>query len=88
MVAVFGTNMPADVGFGVRGIALEPTDELAMEWTVLALGPHMAVALIARERDGDVDETGRDEDRRFDFVITYDRAIVTAAASNMLARVP
>ena len=88
MVAVFGANMPADLGFGVRGIALEPTDALAMEWTVLALGPHMAVALIARERDGDVDETGRDEDRRFDFVITYDRAIVTAAACNMLARVP
>lgn len=88
MVAVFGANMPADLGSGVRGIALEPRDALAMEWTVLALGPHMAVALIAREHDGDVDETGPDEDRRFDFVITYDRAIVTAAASNMLARVP
>jgi hypothetical protein len=87
MVAVFGANMPADFGSGVRGVALEPDDALAMEWTVLALGPHMAAALIAREHD-DVDETRRDEDRRFDFVITYDRAIVTAAAVNLLARVP
>jgi EAL domain-containing protein (putative c-di-GMP-specific phosphodiesterase class I) len=87
MVAVFGANMPADFGSGVRGVALQPDDALAMEWTVLALGPHMAAALIAREHD-DVDETRRDEDRRFDFVITYDRAIVTAAAVNLLARVP
>jgi EAL domain-containing protein (putative c-di-GMP-specific phosphodiesterase class I)/DICT domain-containing protein len=88
MVAVFGANMPADFGAGVRGIALEPTDALAMEWTVLALGPHMAAALIAREHDDNVEETRSDEDRRFDFVITYDRAIVTAAARNLLARVP
>ena len=88
MVAVFGANMPADFGSGVRGVALDPTDALALEWTVLALGPHMAAALIAREHVDDVEETRRDEDRRFDFVITYDRAIVTAAACNLLARVP
>lgn len=88
MVAVFGANMPADFGSGVRAVALAPNDTLAMEWTVLALGPHMAAALIARERDDSVEEACRDEDRRFDFVITYDRAIVTAAACGLLARVP
>ncbi|KAA0095980.1 EAL domain-containing protein [Mycolicibacterium sp. P1-18] len=88
MVAVFGANMPADFGSGVRGVALESTDALAKEWTVLALGPHLAAALIAREHDDDGEETRRDGDRRFDFVITYDRAIVTAAACNLLARVP
>lgn len=87
MVVVFGTNMPADFGSGVRGIALEPADALALEWSVVALGPHMAAALIARERDDDAEDDRPDEDRRFDFVITYDRAIVTAAACNLLARV-
>jgi hypothetical protein len=88
LVAVFGANMPADFVSGIRGVALDPDDALAMEWTVLALGPHTAAALIAREHDDDVEASGPDEDRRFDFFITYDRAIVTAAACNLLARVP
>lgn len=64
----------------MRQIGLEPGDTLTREWIVLALGPHIAIALIARERD-DVDPNRRDEDRRFDFVITHDRAAVTPPPS-------
>ncbi len=45
------------------------------EWTVTVVGPHYAGALIARERPGAED----DRDRIFDYVITHDRSVVTAA---------
>ena len=88
LVAVFGQDLPTELGAGVRGVALHSDDPLATEWTVLALGPHTAAALIAREhRDNDAHER-RDDDRRFDFIITYDRSLVTAASCNLLDRIP
>ena len=86
LVAVFGQGVPADVAPGLRGVCLEPDDPLCDEWTVLTLGPHTAAALIAREQHGPrgTGESGR----RFDFVVTHDRAIITAAARALLNRVP
>jgi EAL domain-containing protein (putative c-di-GMP-specific phosphodiesterase class I) len=85
MVAVFGENLPDDLGHGVRGVPLDPSDPLCAEWTVLTLGPHTAAALIARERTDIPAES--DADRRFDLAITYDRTLVTVAARNMLERI-
>lgn len=65
---------------------LGPADPLRMEWTILALGAQIAVALIAREHVDNDRECRRDEDRRFDFTITYDRPLVTSVAHNLLAR--
>ena len=87
LVAVFGDDLPTDQGPGVRQIGLAAGDPLTKEWIVLALGPHTAAALIAREHD-DAEQTRSDEDRRFDYIITYDRAVVTAAACNLLDRIP
>ncbi|BBZ44704.1 sensor domain-containing phosphodiesterase [Mycobacterium parmense] len=86
LVAVFGRELRADPGSAVRAVDLDPTDQLCAEWVVLVLGPHTAAALIGREHDADPRSDCRDGDRRFDFVITYDRALVTAAACNMLDR--
>ena len=88
LVAVFGEHLPTDLGPGVRQVGLGSGEALTREWIVLALGPHTAVALIAREREDDTENTRRDGDRRFDFIITYDRNIVTAAACNLLDRIP
>ena len=88
LVAVFGLGMPANVGLGVRGVVLDPADSLCAEWTVVALGPLHAAALIAREHDDSRERPGRDGDRRFDFVITHDRSLVTAAARSLLERMP
>ena len=88
LVAVFGRRLHTDLGPGVRQICLDVADELAAEWTVLTLGPHTAAALIARERADEDGPTRRDRDRRFDYVITYDRSLVTAAACNLLDRIP
>jgi DICT domain-containing protein len=85
LVAVFGRNVAADFGGGVRGVELQPDDPLCEEWVIVTIGAHTASALVARELD---DPSPRDGDRRFEFLITSDRALVTAAARSMLARVP
>ena len=86
LVAVFGEELPENLGRGIRGVRLSADDPLCSEWAVLILGPHHAAALIARERDDDGDVA--DEDRRFDFTITYDRLLVTVAARNLIDRIP
>ena len=88
LVAIFGQHLPSDLGPGIRGVALEPTDPLCTEWTVLALGAHTAAALIARECTDHRNHGRPDNDRLFDFTITYDRSLVTAAAHNLLDRIP
>ncbi|WP_170315599.1 EAL domain-containing protein [Nakamurella deserti] len=81
-VAAFGTDMPDDVAPGVRGAHLDASDYLCAEWDIVVLSPHFAAALIAREVDGEPDG-----DRRFEFVLTYDRAAVVGAAASLMARV-
>ncbi|MCH9640449.1 MAG: EAL domain-containing protein [Actinomycetia bacterium] len=85
LIAVFGKNLPNELGRGVRGVALDPNDPLCREWTVVVLGANTAAALIAREQEPSA-VTGADCDRRFDFVMSYDRSLVTAAARNLLDR--
>lgn len=86
LVAVFGQNVVTDPAPGLRGVALHPADPLCKEWVVLTLGPHTATALIAREREHPLRTV--ESDRRFDFIVTHDRAIITAAARALLNRVP
>lgn len=86
LVAIFGEHLPDDLGDRIRGIALDPADPLCQEWTVLTLGPHTAAALIAREHDAYGRRNHDEHDRRFDFLITYDRPLVAAAARNLLDR--
>jgi len=83
LVAVFGEMLPSDLGRGVRSVTLDSADPLGNEWTVIALGPHISAALIAREQPG---STGRNGDREFDMVLTYDRKLVTAAARALMYR--
>lgn len=82
LVSVLGVDMPAVPAPGVRGAALSSRDPLASEWTVVVLGAHECAALMAR----DLGEEGADRDREFEFAVTYDRALVTAAAQSMVGR--
>jgi DICT domain-containing protein len=62
-------------------IPLSKTLELmATEWTVVVLGAHTCGALMAR----DLDATGADGDREFEFVVSCNRALVTAAAHSLV----
>jgi DICT domain-containing protein len=81
--AVLGRDMPADPAPGVRGARLAHGDPIADEWCLLVLGPHFAGALLAKLA---VDGRSAD-DRIFDFVITFDRDVVIAAARPLIKRV-
>jgi EAL domain-containing protein (putative c-di-GMP-specific phosphodiesterase class I) len=81
-VAALGMGMPPVPAPGVRGGALAPADPLAREWTVVVLGAHTAAALMAR----DLGDSGPDRDRRFEFAVSHDRTLVTAAAHAMVGR--
>ncbi|TRW80445.1 EAL domain-containing protein [Mycolicibacterium sp. 018/SC-01/001] len=83
LVAMFGAHVPCDLGHGIRGVHLATDDPLMHEWTILVLGPEIAAGLIARE----VSPPGTPQaERRFDMVITFDRALVTLGARCLLSR--
>jgi EAL domain-containing protein (putative c-di-GMP-specific phosphodiesterase class I) len=84
LVVVLGRDVPADLGGGVRGVELQPGDPLCGEWIVVTLGADTCRALVARELAG---PARHDSDRRFEFLITSDRALVTKAARGLLTRV-
>jgi len=67
-VAILGQHLPTNLGVGIRGVALEPTDPLCNEWIVIMLGPHTASALIGREHGGNTGSA--DGNRGFEFAIT------------------
>ena len=87
LVVVFGEGVPEEPEPGIRGVSVDADDPLATEWTVLVLGPDTAAGLIAREQPA-AHPPADDGDRRFESVITFDRARVTAAARSLLARLP
>jgi DICT domain-containing protein len=80
LVAALGTGMREDPAPGVRGARLGEGDPLRGEWNVIVVGPHQAVALVAR----DLGDAGAERDRRFDFAVTHDRALVVEAARSLL----
>ena len=86
LVAVFGADLPEDPGSGLRYVPLAPSDPLCREWAVVMLGPHTAAALLAREQDSPDAEAVPDHERRFDLVMTHDRALVTSCARSLLDR--
>lgn len=81
-VAAFGEDFAPVPAEGVRGTRLEPGDPLVAEWVVTVLGPHFAAALVAR----DLGDPGPESRRRFDYVLTYDRELVTDIATSLMAR--
>jgi EAL domain-containing protein (putative c-di-GMP-specific phosphodiesterase class I) len=83
LTAALGVGIPPRPVPGVLGTALDPADPLSREWNVVAIGPHFAGALVARDLGG----AGPDPERRFDYVVTHDRELVVAAARAMLAKV-
>lgn len=79
-VAVLAAGLDSGPAPGVRGAALASDDPLLGEWNVIVVGPHYAAALVAR----DLGDDGPDLKRRFDYVVTHDRALVLDAARSLL----
>jgi EAL domain-containing protein (putative c-di-GMP-specific phosphodiesterase class I) len=83
LTVALGVGMPDRPAPGVRGADLPSDDELIGEWNIAVLGPHYASALVAR----DLGDTGVDRERRFEFVLTFDRELVVDVAAALIARV-
>jgi EAL domain-containing protein (putative c-di-GMP-specific phosphodiesterase class I) len=86
--AVFGTDLPALPGPDVRGVRLHPDDPLASQWTVIVIGAHFAGALLAqRNNENHHDSASRYRSAdTYDYVVSYDRDVVIAAARPLLDR--
>jgi EAL domain-containing protein (putative c-di-GMP-specific phosphodiesterase class I) len=82
LVAALGVGLKSDQASRVRAVSFAADDPLAKEWTVTTIGSHYAAALVAR----DLGDSGPDDDRRFEFVVTHDREIVLAAARSLMSR--
>ncbi len=78
-----GVGLGPEPAPGVRGATLAENDALRDEWSVVVLAPHFAGALVAV----DLGEIGPEDERRFDFALTYDRDLVITAASSLMRRV-
>lgn len=79
---IFGRGVPSRPAPGVRGASLEDDDPLRDEWNIAVLGPHFAAALVSR----DMGDGGAEEERRFEYVLTYDRELVRRTAVAMMRR--
>ena len=83
LTVALGVGMTDAPAAGVRGASLAPTEPLVGEWDLAVLGPHFAGALVAR----DLGDSGPDRERRFEFVLTFDRELVVNVAATLIARV-
>jgi DICT domain-containing protein len=83
LVGALARDLETEPAPGVRGLALDSADALRGEWDVVVLGPHFAGAFVAR----DLGDNGADSLRRFEYIVTYDRELVSAAASRLTSRI-
>ena len=83
LVGALGAGMPPEPLPGVRGCVLNPSDPLVGEWTIVVVGPHFAATLVAR----DLGDTGPDNDRRFEFVLSHNRELAIQVAFVLMSRV-
>ncbi len=81
-VGALGEGMAAEPVAGVRGAHLHADDPVRGEWDIAVVGPHFAVALVAR----DLGDGGPEPDRRFEYVLTHDRELVVGLAGDLMAR--
>lgn len=82
-VAAIGQGLDREPVAGVRGADLDADDAVRGEWDVAVLAPHFSAALLAR----DLGDTGADQERTFEFALTYDREVVADAAEALMSRV-
>ena len=83
LVAALGVGMTPAPGGQVRGAAIAPQDSLHGVWAVSVIAPHFAGALVGR----DLGDSGPDQDRRFEFVLTYRREVVVQTGQILLQRI-
>jgi len=87
LVVAYAVDAPTQIDDRMRWVDVRPDDRMALEWTIVVIGPDTAAALIAREIEP-LGSVPHENDRRFEAVITFDRTRVADAARNLLNRCP
>ncbi len=87
LVVAYAVNAPKKIDPLLRWVNIGSDDRMSREWTIVVLGPDTAAALIARELEPP-GSAPRENDRRYQAVITFDRSRVAEAARNLLNRCP
>ena len=82
LVGSYAQGLGSEPPAGVRAVHVDAADPLVQEWDVVVVGPHAAGALLSR----DLGDDGPDAERRFSYVVTYERDTVLAAARALLRR--
>ncbi|MBX9243859.1 diguanylate cyclase [Actinotalea ferrariae] len=82
LTVMLGPGVPSEPVPGVLGVALHEDDPLSQEWVVTVVSPHFAAAVAARELGA-----GDGLERRLEYVLTYDRDQVVAAAGLLMSKV-
>jgi EAL domain-containing protein (putative c-di-GMP-specific phosphodiesterase class I) len=83
-VGVIAPSIGAEPALGVRSANIGTNDELFGQWGVCVVAPHFAAAFIARPF-GDRDVA--DDQRQYDFALTYNRENVIETARNMMSKI-
>src|SRR5437763_558690 len=78
---LLGPGMAAEPVRGAYGVAPPLGDPIRNEWDVIVVTPHFTGALVAIDHFTTIPEP----DRRFTFVVTYDRDLVLESARSLLA---
>lgn len=82
LVVVVAAGLPAEPAPGVRGISLDGAERLNGEWSVIVTSPDFGGVLVAR----DLGDAGPDSERRFEYALTHDPALVREAGTALLLR--
>jgi len=81
--AIYGHGLPEGFGaIGIRTVSVAPSDPLAKELLILALGPHAAAAIAVHGFGRESLTKDRSELR---YVVSYDRELITTIVCDLLA---
>jgi DICT domain-containing protein len=83
-VGVIAPSIGAEPALGVRSANIDANDELFDQWGVCVVAPHFAAAFIARPHG---DRNVADDQRQYDFALTYNRENVIETARNMMSKI-
>jgi EAL domain-containing protein (putative c-di-GMP-specific phosphodiesterase class I) len=83
-VGVLAPSIGAEPALGVRSANIDANDELFGQWGVCVVAPHFAAAFIARPFG---DRNVADDQRQYDFALTYNRENVIETARNMMSKI-
>ncbi|MEA2190575.1 MAG: hypothetical protein QOI73_696 [Solirubrobacteraceae bacterium] len=80
--AVLAAGMPPEPAPGLKGVNIHEDDPVNGTWNVIVISAHYASMLAAKERP-----QADAEEQQFDFIFTYDRALIVECAQALMLRI-